>query len=34
MHDVTATKNKDLHLHIPKQCIKRYMQMIVRLMTF
>lgn len=30
MHDVTATKNKDPHLWIPKQCINRYMQMIVK----
>lgn len=29
MH-VTATKNKDPNLHIPKQCINRYMQMIVK----
>lgn len=30
MHDVTATKNRDPHLHIPKQCINRYMQMVVK----
>lgn len=29
MH-VTATKNKDPNLHTPKQCINRYMQMIVK----